>query len=101
MADFANVQPDEYKLLGRSFSAGRPFGIKGVTIHHMAGDLNASQCNGIWGANGCSAHYSVDRNGYIVQHVNDTDRAYACGGRNRHRTRQRHDHLHRARQQRQ
>lgn len=79
MADFANVQPDEYKLLGRNFSAGRPFGIKGVTIHHMAGDLNAVQCNGIWGANGCSAHYSVDRNGYIVQHVNDLDRAYACG----------------------
>ena len=79
MADFANVQPDEYKLLGCNFSAGRPFGIKGVTIHHMAGDLNADQCNGIWGANGCSAHYSVDRNGYIVQHVNDTDRAYACG----------------------
>lgn len=79
MADFANVQPDEYKLLGRNFSAGRPFGIKGVTIHHMAGDLNSGQCNGIWGANGCSAHYSVDRNGHIVQHVNDTDRAYACG----------------------
>lgn len=66
MADFANVQPDEYKLLGRNFSAGRPFGIKGVTIHHMAGDLNAAQCNSIWAANGCSAHYSVDRNGYIV-----------------------------------
>lgn len=79
MADFANVQPDEYKLLGCNFSAGRPYGIKGVTIHHMAGDLNAAQCNSIWAANGCSAHYSVDRNGYIVQHVNDTDRAYACG----------------------
>ena len=74
-----SVQPDEYKLLGCNFSAGRPFGIKGVTIHHMAGDLNAAQCNSIWAANGCSAHYSVDRNGYIVQHVNDTDRAYACG----------------------
>ena len=48
MADFANVQPDEYKLLGCNFSAGRPFGIKGVTIHHMAGDLNAAQCNSIW-----------------------------------------------------
>ena len=69
MADFANVQPDEYKLLGRNFSAGRPFGIKGVTIHHMAGDLNGSQCNGIWKGNGCSAHYSVDRNGYIVQAI--------------------------------
>lgn len=79
MADYANVQPDEYMLLGCNFSSGRPYGIKGVTIHHMAGDLNASQCNGIWRGNGCSAHYSVDRNGYIVQHVNDGDRAWACG----------------------
>ena len=40
MADFANVQPDEYKLLGCNFSAGRPFSIKGVTMllvtHRMA-----------------------------------------------------------------
>ena len=79
MADWQNVQPDEYKLLGCNYSAGRPFGIKGLTIHHMAGDLTGDQCNSIWAANGCSAHYSVDRNGHIVQHVNDTDRAYACG----------------------
>lgn len=79
MADFANVQPDEYKLLGCNFSAGRPYGIKGVTIHHMAGDLTGDQCNGIWRGAGTSAHYCVDRNGYITQHVNDTDRAWACG----------------------
>ena len=79
MADFAHVQPDEYKLLGCNYSSGRPYGIKGVTIHHMAGDLSADQCNSIWRGAGTSAHYSVDRNGYIVQHVNDTDRAWACG----------------------
>ena len=79
MADFANVQPDKYMLLGCNFSAGRPFGIRGVTIHHMAGDLTGDQCNGIWRGAGTSAHYCVDRNGYITQHVNDTDRAWACG----------------------
>lgn len=79
MADFANVQPDKYLLLGCNFTAGRPFGIKGVTIHHMAGDLTGEQCNGVWRNAGTSAHYSVDRNGYIVQHVHDTDRAWACG----------------------
>ena len=42
MADFANVQPDKYMLLGCNFSAGRPFGIRGVTIHHMAGDLTGT-----------------------------------------------------------
>ncbi len=79
MADFENVQPDEYKLLGMNFTPGRPWGIKYITIHHMAGDLDADQCNSVWRKAGTSAHYSVDRGGKIVQHVNDTDRAYACG----------------------
>ena len=80
MADFYNVQPDDYKYLRCNYTAGRPFGIKGVTIHHMAGDLDADGCNRVWRASGAaSAHYSVDRNGYIVQHIDDTDRAWACG----------------------
>lgn len=79
MADFMNVQPDEYKLLGRNYTPGRPWGITGVTIHHMAGDLDADGCNRVWRSSGTSAHYSVDRTGKIVQHVNDTDRAWACG----------------------
>ena len=79
MADFENVQPDEYKLLGRNFTPGRPWGITSVTLHHMAGDLDADACNSVWRGAGTSAHYSVDRNGKIVQHVNDMDRAYACG----------------------
>lgn len=79
MADFENVQPDEYKLLGCNFSAGRPWGIKYITIHHMGGDLDGDACNRVWRNAGTSAHYCVDRGGYITQHVNDTDRAWACG----------------------
>lgn len=79
MADFEKVQPDEYKLLGKNFTAGRPWGITSVTLHHMAGDLDAGQCNNVWRKSGASAHYSIDRNGKIVQHVHDNDRAYACG----------------------
>lgn len=79
MADWENVQPDEYKLLGCNYSAGRPYGIAGITVHHMAGDLDADACNRVWRGAGTSAHYSVDKNGHIVQHVNDTDRAWACG----------------------
>lgn len=79
MADWENVQPDEYKLLGCNYTSGRPYGITGVTIHHMAGDLDGDACNRVWGGAGTSAHYCVDGNGYITQHVNDTDRAWACG----------------------
>lgn len=79
MADWYNVQPDEYKYLGKNYTPGRPYGMIGVTIHHMAGDLDADGCNNVWRNREASAHYSVDRNGYIVQHVDDTDRAWACG----------------------
>lgn len=79
MADWENVQPDEYMLLGQNYSAGRPWGIKGITVHHMAGDLSGATCNNVWRNAGTSAHYCVDKNGYITQHVNDTDRAWACG----------------------
>lgn len=79
MADLMNMQPDEYKLLGKNFAPGRPYGIKSVTWHHMAGDLDADGCNRVWEKSGAAAHYSCDRNGWIVQHVHDMDRAYACG----------------------
>lgn len=78
MADFANIQPDEYMYVS-NYSAGRPWGIKYITIHHMAGDLDGAGCARAFNANGTSAHYSVDRNGKIVQHVDDWNRAYACG----------------------
>lgn len=79
MADFENVQPDEYKYLGCNYNPGRPQGIHGITIHHMAGNLSADDCNRVWANADTSAHYSIDQNGYIVQHVDDTDRAWACG----------------------
>ncbi len=79
MADFENVQPDEYKYLGCNYNPGRPQGIHGITIHHMAGNLSADDCNRVWANAETSAHYSIDQNGYIVQHVDDTDRAWACG----------------------
>lgn len=79
MADFWNVQPDEYKLLGCNYTPGRPWGIMGITEHHMAGDLDADDCNRVWRGAGTSAHYTVAKGGKIVQHVHDTDRAWACG----------------------
>lgn len=78
MADFANIQPDKY-LYVNNYSAGRPFGITGITLHHMAGDLDGYGCQRAFNANGTSAHYSVDKNGYICQHVDDWNRAWACG----------------------
>lgn len=79
MADWENIEPDEYKYLGCNYNPGRPQGIHGITIHHMAGDLDADDCNRVWRNAETSAHYSIDRNGWIVQHVDDGDRAWACG----------------------
>ena len=79
MADFENIEPDEYKYLGCNYNSGRPQGIHGITIHHMAGNLSADDCNRVWANTETSAHYSIDQNGYIVQHINDGDRAWACG----------------------
>ena len=73
MADWENVEPDEYKYLGCNYNPGRPQGIHGITIHHMAGDLDADDCNRVWRNAETSAHYSIDRNGWIVQHVDDGD----------------------------
>ena len=77
--NWSTCDADEVKLLGKNYSAGRPYGITGVTIHHMAGDLDGNGCDSVWQNSGTSAHYSVDRNGKIVQHVWDGDRAWACG----------------------
>lgn len=79
MKDWGTCDADEVKLLGQNYASGRPYGIDYITIHHMAGDLDADGCNRAWRASGASAHYSVDRDGVVCQHVWDGDRAYACG----------------------
>lgn len=79
MKDWDACDADEVKLLGQNYASGRPYGIDYITIHHMAGDLDADGCNRAWRASGASAHYSVDRDGVVCQHVWDGDRAYACG----------------------
>ena len=79
MKDWETCDADEMRLLGQNYASGRPYGIDYITIHHMAGDLDADGCNRAWRASGASAHYSVDRNGVVCQHVWDGDRAYACG----------------------
>lgn len=73
------MEPDAVMPLGCNFSPGRPWGVSSVTLHHMAGDLDAAQCDATWRRSGNSAHYSVDARGRVVRHVADTDRAYACG----------------------
>lgn len=73
------MEPDAVMPLGCNCSPGRPWGIAYVTLHHMAGDLDAAQCDATWRRSGTSAHYSVDRDGRVVRHVADMDRAWACG----------------------
>jgi predicted chitinase len=77
--DYYNVEPHA-TLLTSSYTAGR----NGKTInciyrHHMAGNLNLSQCVALWNTSGTSAHYTVNATGGIGQAVYDSNTAWATG----------------------
>lgn len=70
-----------------NYSTGRPYGIDGICVHHMAGKLTAEQCGGIFAnpARRASAHYGIGYNGEVAQYVEEGNRAWASGdgiGRN-------------------
>ena len=48
-------------------------------MHHNAGNLTARQIYDVWQTREASAHYQVDANGRISQHVWDTDTAWHTG----------------------
>ncbi|WP_225431713.1 peptidoglycan recognition protein family protein [Bifidobacterium platyrrhinorum] len=80
MADFVNLQPDEYKLLNTHYSAGREGRtINKIVVHHNAGNLSIQGCWNVWQTRQASAHYQVDANGRIGQLVNDWDTAWHAG----------------------
>lgn len=77
--DWKNLVADETRIIPCHYTRGRAGSIKGVTIHHMAGNLSISDCYNIWCNNEASAHYAVQADGRIGQLVNDSDTAWACG----------------------
>ena len=62
----------------RHFSAGRPFGIDAIMIHHFAGNLTANQVRTILNNRGVSYHYGIgsDR---VAQFVQEGNRAWHAG----------------------
>lgn len=76
--DWKNLQPDVYMRVAAGFTKGRPYGISGVTVHHMAGNLTLEQCKAALDSNGTGAHYGV-AGGRVAQFVDDYNRAWACG----------------------
>lgn len=76
--DWKNLQPDVYMRVAAGFTKGRPYGISGVTVHHMAGNLTLEQCRAALDSNGTGAHYGV-AGGRVAQFVDDYNRAWACG----------------------
>ena len=62
----------------RHFSAGRPFGIDAIMIHHFAGNLTTNQVRTILNNRGVSYHYGIgsDR---VAQFVQEGNRAWHAG----------------------
>lgn len=77
--DWKNLVADETRIIPCHYTPGRVGSIKGVTIHHMAGDLSIADCYNVWTNREASAHYAVQADGRIGQLVNDGDTAWACG----------------------
>lgn len=75
--DWVNLIADVEKILPCHYTAGRD-AIKGVTAHHMAGNLTIDGCYSTWASREASAHYAVQADGKIGQLVNDWDTAWAC-----------------------
>lgn len=76
--DYFKVEPDRVALLGRNQNIGRGGRkIRYITRHHTAGVLNADQINAVWRDRPASAHYLIDPNGIVSQHVWDANTAWS------------------------
>ena len=62
----------------RHFTAGRPFGIDAIMIHHVAGNLTITQIASVLRNRGLSYHYAIAR-GICHQFVQEGNRAWHAG----------------------
>ena len=62
----------------RHFTAGRPFGIDAIMIHHAAGNLTIAQIASVLRNRGVSYHYAIAR-GIVHQFVQEGNRAWHAG----------------------
>lgn len=79
MKDWTNLVADLDLIQPYNFTAGRTDRIRYIVVHHNAGTFTAQQIYNIWLTRQASAHYQVDVNGVVSQHVNDRDTAWHAG----------------------
>lgn len=85
--DWANVEPDLYRLMNKNYTAGRGGkSINKIVLHHNAGTLTTEQCYQVWQTREASAHYQVEITGRIGQLVNDSDTAWHAGDQDANQT---------------
>ena len=85
--DWANVEPDLYRLMNKNYTAGRGGkSINKIVLHHNAGTLTTEQCYQVWQTREASAHYQVEITGRIGQLVNDSDTAWHAGNQDANQT---------------
>lgn len=80
MKSWENLEADEDLILSTHMTKGRQgHKVDKIVVHHNAGNLTARQIYDVWQTREASAHYQVDANGRISQHVWDTDTAWHTG----------------------
>ena len=80
--DWGNLVADKNMILGVHYTPGRSQGIRGIVLHHNAGNLTIEDCYNVWNNREASAHYQVQGDGLIGQLVNDWDTAWHAGDAN-------------------
>lgn len=80
--DWNNLIADKTMILSTHYTPGRSDNIRGIALHHNAGNLSIEDCYNVWQSREASAHYQVQGNGLIGQLVNDGDTAWHAGNAN-------------------
>ncbi|PMC72331.1 N-acetylmuramoyl-L-alanine amidase, partial [Bifidobacterium breve] len=80
MRNWDTLDADKNLILDKHYTPGRDGArINKIILHHNAGNLTGEQIYNVWQDRQASAHYQVDRNGTISQHVWDSDTAWHAG----------------------
>ena len=80
MNNWDTLDADINLILDKHYTSGRGGReINKIVIHHNAGNLSIQQCYDVWQTREASAHYQVDENGMIGQHVWDSNTAWHAG----------------------
>lgn len=80
MKNWDALEADINLILDKHFTGGRDGRkIDKVILHHNGGNLTGQGCYNVWQTREASAHYQVDSNGVVSQHVWDSDTAWHAG----------------------